>query len=590
MQIRRVAAGFKYLQLLLLAAALGGCRQDVQTPTPMSVPVRGNHDASSVTAATADPPSRIVSPDVLDPQSQKLSGDQKHRPKTRSPISFLDSYEEALTKANDTHRRLLVLITQQEFCHWCRVLESETLNDGEVADLSRQFVCLKLELEGTNTVVADQLEFGAVPTSLILTAGGTKVDEISGYIAPAQYSDWLRAGLSKPEPAVELAPAPAVIGAADERADLLIWYVDRSREHWGEINLSTHSRLIEQLEKLGTHPQIRHLTRWQLSERWTNAKRDHREPDIMVIESLPLTMGWKLLEEGALQTAAGSNIADYAADEDYFGSTGTSAQRPLMLVKDSRNSVRARRIVNEIQALSTYSLPQRNLFVSGPRRDAATVIAERAAVGYLSGNTATLQAVTSKLNLPDDYLHPESWKLRLQVQSQLEAIYGNEHCAFAVVKCDVEGQSCGIRHVLVMLAPEDGQWKCLAITDRPDAFRETLRQYCDVQFSSTETEEPPIPRLVLPVDGATLADASAPLSWKFAAPPSRVVLQLCIKTCGDHPGSPQNTSLIALPSAAASSTPAEYQAKYMTWRILLFGKSGRFTTSERRSWKFAKAN
>ena len=65
-------------------------------------------------------------------------------PRPRAPIRFLESFDEARAEAGRSHRRILAYFTGR-YCGWCRVMEKRTLTDAEVVELSKGFVCVKLD-------------------------------------------------------------------------------------------------------------------------------------------------------------------------------------------------------------------------------------------------------------------------------------------------------------------------------------------------------------------------------------------------------------------------------------------------------------
>lgn len=64
-----------------------------------------------------------------------------------NPVDWYPWGEEALTKAVNENKPLLVSIGYSA-CHWCHVMEKESFEDSEVADLmNKHFVCIKVDRE-----------------------------------------------------------------------------------------------------------------------------------------------------------------------------------------------------------------------------------------------------------------------------------------------------------------------------------------------------------------------------------------------------------------------------------------------------------
>jgi thioredoxin-related protein len=117
------------------------------------------------------------------------------RPKAPRPISFSDSLERAKAEARITGRRILLYFTGPG-CLWCRELECRTFTDAEVAELSKNYVCVELKTDRDPTL-ADEFHVDSIPRSLLLTPEGTTIDQRIGYFPANEYALWLRAGLVK---------------------------------------------------------------------------------------------------------------------------------------------------------------------------------------------------------------------------------------------------------------------------------------------------------------------------------------------------------------------------------------------------------
>ena len=139
--------------------------------------------------------------------------DEPNRPKAQVPIRFLESFDEARAEAERSRRRILAYFTGR-YCGWCRVMEKRTFTDAEVVELSKGFVCVKLDAE-KEPQLYDELGVDAIPRSFILTSEGARVDMIAGYRPAAEYSKWLRTGLAKPLAQLgnEKPKAPTAVGA-----------------------------------------------------------------------------------------------------------------------------------------------------------------------------------------------------------------------------------------------------------------------------------------------------------------------------------------------------------------------------------------
>ena len=93
-----------------------------------------------------------------------------------NPVDWLPWGEEALSRARREDRPLLVSIGYSS-CHWCHVMERESFEDPQVADLmNRSFVCVKVDREERPDVDAIYMEavqamtgHGGWPLNVFLT-------------------------------------------------------------------------------------------------------------------------------------------------------------------------------------------------------------------------------------------------------------------------------------------------------------------------------------------------------------------------------------------------------------------------------------
>lgn len=64
-----------------------------------------------------------------------------------NPVNWYEWGEEALQKAKDENKLILVSIGYSA-CHWCHVMERESFENHEVAEvMNRSFVCIKVDRE-----------------------------------------------------------------------------------------------------------------------------------------------------------------------------------------------------------------------------------------------------------------------------------------------------------------------------------------------------------------------------------------------------------------------------------------------------------
>src|SRR3954451_12601610 len=96
-----------------------------------------------------------------------------------NPVDWMPWGEEALARAREEDRPLLVSIGYSA-CHWCHVMERESFEDPEVAELmNRLFVCVKVDREERPDVDAIYMDavqqmngHGGWPMTVFLTPDG----------------------------------------------------------------------------------------------------------------------------------------------------------------------------------------------------------------------------------------------------------------------------------------------------------------------------------------------------------------------------------------------------------------------------------
>ena len=115
-----------------------------------------------------------VSAQELHPTSSSLSS---------NAIPWADSYAQAIEQAKRTNQSIVLFFTGSDWCHWCKVLESEQLSDPTFARLLRgEFLFVRLDFPRSYTLPSHVAEQNAAlrkrynvtgfPTLVILNAEG----------------------------------------------------------------------------------------------------------------------------------------------------------------------------------------------------------------------------------------------------------------------------------------------------------------------------------------------------------------------------------------------------------------------------------
>jgi thioredoxin-related protein len=101
-------------------------------------------------------------------------------------ITWANSFAEGSRLAQQTHKPML-LSFHTVGCGWCNKLDAETFCDPKVVELSRQYICVRLDsaLDGE---VAGRYQVMEYPTLILADPQGKPMMRIPQYIAPEQFA------------------------------------------------------------------------------------------------------------------------------------------------------------------------------------------------------------------------------------------------------------------------------------------------------------------------------------------------------------------------------------------------------------------
>ena len=105
---------------------------------------------------------------------------------TGSDIAWQPDIAQAQTFALRVHRPLMLEFHTQG-CEWCAKMEAETFSDPRVVELSRRFVCIRLDGEMEPTLAA-QYGIHEYPTTVFAAEDGRVLGKQSGYVPPADFA------------------------------------------------------------------------------------------------------------------------------------------------------------------------------------------------------------------------------------------------------------------------------------------------------------------------------------------------------------------------------------------------------------------
>jgi thioredoxin-related protein len=520
------------------------------------------------------------------------------RPRAGSPIQFSQSWEEACAQAKRTRRRLLVYFTGNT-CGWCRALEKRTFTDSEVVELSKLFVCVEINVgEERNARLADAHRIDSIPRTFIFTPDGKVIDRRSGYLPAAEYADWLMRVGDTPTANLQTRrqpTAPAAVGFGEDEADVVIWFVDASKsiERWNDPDWTSHSHLRRILGSAGLRPRIEHIARDDFAARWDRAKATGNAPDLIAPEKLAglvraLEMGGQLIH---VQSERLSWMTEVASCTDF-------AARWRFLNVDSLHKASARKALDELcRPGPETSLPGLPL-PDSEDRDKATVIARKAAVGFVSGDPRRLREVASASSPQlSRCTAPEDFRSGWTADAGAVELRGNACIAFAKVEISYRGKNViGADPFLVVLRREPTAWKAFAVTNDVLCMKE-LPGLCRLSLRRRRTgPPPPVPRLLSPAEGGVIGGKDhKSLSWNVPAESEPLAAQVCQallnmqkgRSWPDirfkvYPGDPRARSI-----STDDSSLTGVSSDKMSWCVWSIGQDGQTSVSEVRSYHFA---
>lgn len=116
-------------------------------------------------------------------------------PTASAEIQWISSYDQALSQAK-TQGKPIMVDFYTDWCGWCKKLDSETYQDSRVIQVSRSFVCLKIDADKNKSLV-DKYKVSGYPTILFLNSSGNKIGGRSGFRNADELLSEMEAILSK---------------------------------------------------------------------------------------------------------------------------------------------------------------------------------------------------------------------------------------------------------------------------------------------------------------------------------------------------------------------------------------------------------
>lgn len=105
-------------------------------------------------------------------------------------VDWERDYDTALEKAKK-EKKLVMIDLYTDWCGWCKKLDKDTYSDKDVqAKLAREFIAVKINPEKSAKNQKISRDFGtrSFPHIVFTDAAGKKIDEIGGYMGPADFA------------------------------------------------------------------------------------------------------------------------------------------------------------------------------------------------------------------------------------------------------------------------------------------------------------------------------------------------------------------------------------------------------------------
>ena len=104
----------------------------------------------------------------------------------QSDVGWASSYEFGMEQSRQSHKPILLSL-RTPGCEWCNKMQAETFTDAKVIELSRRFVCVRLDSE-IDAAIVGKYRVHEFPMTLIADERGRELARLGGYIAPDRFA------------------------------------------------------------------------------------------------------------------------------------------------------------------------------------------------------------------------------------------------------------------------------------------------------------------------------------------------------------------------------------------------------------------
>ena len=175
-------------------------------------------------------------------------------------IVWRDDLTKAMAEAKEAGKPVFIDF-QAPWCGWCKVLEEKSYPDPKVQDLSRRFVCVKVNTDNHQDQ-AKRFKVRGLPTLVMLDSLGQEVRRVEGFRGAEVLADEMKKGAagdktpSQPLPAKAAPGDPAAQqGGMDNPLPEMAERMSKIRtrleaEETGKSTQEEQEKLLTQLEQL----------------------------------------------------------------------------------------------------------------------------------------------------------------------------------------------------------------------------------------------------------------------------------------------------------------------------------------------------
>ena len=103
-------------------------------------------------------------------------------------IKWAKSFSAAMEDAKKSNK-LVMVDMYTDWCHWCKVLDSDTYPDAKVVALSEKLVAVKVDAEKEGVQQAKKYNITGYPTILFLDGNGKLVGRVVGFQKAPEFAD-----------------------------------------------------------------------------------------------------------------------------------------------------------------------------------------------------------------------------------------------------------------------------------------------------------------------------------------------------------------------------------------------------------------